>query len=62
MVQENKKDYHKKKKSDNVYATAQKIGNKPPQALDVEEAVIGALLVDGEGFAFPFRYLHHPTN
>jgi len=48
MAQEYKRDYRKKKESDNVYAAAQEVGNKPPQAPDVEEAVIGALLVDGE--------------
>lgn len=48
MTQEYKRDYRRKKDSDNIASAAAEIGNRPPQAIDVEEAVIGAMMVDAD--------------
>lgn len=48
MAQEYKRDYRRKKDIDNIVAAASEIGNRPPQAADVEDAVIGAMLIDAE--------------
>ena len=40
--------YRKKKAADAVAAAAAEMGNRPPQAPEVEEAVIGAMMVEGE--------------
>ncbi len=41
-----KRTYRKKEQSLNLDTLGLEMGNKPPQALDVEEAVLGALLVE----------------
>lgn len=46
MAEEGKRKYSKKKESVNLDTLGLEMGTKPPQALDVEEAVIGALLVE----------------
>ena len=40
--------YRKKKAADAIAAAAAEMGNRPPQAPEVEEAVIGAMMVEGE--------------
>ena len=46
MAEEGKRRYSRKKDSVNLDTLGLEMGNKPPQALDVEEAVIGALLIE----------------
>lgn len=46
MAEEGKKRYSKKNNTVNLDTLGLEMGNKPPQALDVEEAVIGALLIE----------------
>ena len=41
-----KRPYRKKDQAVNLDALGLELGNKPPQALDVEEAVLGAMLVE----------------
>ena len=41
-----KRSYRKKDQAVNLEALGLELGNKPPQALDVEEAVLGAMLVE----------------
>lgn len=48
MSQEYKRDYRRKKETGNVAAAAAEVGNRPPQAIDVEEGIIGAMLVDAD--------------
>lgn len=43
---QDRKYVNRKKQSDNVSAAATEIGNVPPQATDIEEAVLGALMVN----------------
>ena len=45
MTQERKRTY-KKKSADNISAAATEMGNVPPQATDVEEAGLGAMMVN----------------
>ena len=45
MTQERKRTY-KRKSADNISAAAIEMGNVPPQATDVEEAVLGAMMVN----------------
>ena len=45
MTQERKRTY-KRKSADNISAAATEMGNVPPQATDVEEAVLGAMMVN----------------
>ena len=46
MAEEGKRRYSRKKESVNLDTLGLEMGNRPPQALDVEEAVIGALLIE----------------
>lgn len=46
MAEEVKRKSSRKKDSVNLDTLGLEMGNKPPQALDVEEAVIGALLIE----------------
>ena len=46
MADEVKKRSSRKKDAVNLETLGLEMGNKPPQALDVEEAVIGALLIE----------------
>ncbi len=48
MADERKRRYTRKKDSVDLDTLGLEMGNKPPQALDVEEAVIGALLIEPE--------------
>lgn len=45
MTQERKRAY-KRRQADNLSAAATEMGNVPPQATDVEEAVLGAMMVN----------------
>ena len=45
MSQENKRTY-KKKQADNLASASSEMGNVPPQAIDVEAAVLGAMMVN----------------
>lgn len=45
MAQERKHNY-RKKQTDNISAASVEIGNVPPQAVDIEEAVLGAMMVN----------------
>ena len=47
MTQERKRTY-KKQKPDYISAAATEMGNVPPQATDIEEAVLGAMMVNTE--------------
>lgn len=44
MTQDRKRNY--RKKTDNITAASTEIGNVPPQATDIEEAVLGAMMVN----------------
>ncbi len=46
MPEDSKRRYTRKKDTVNLDTLGLEMGNKPPQALDVEEAVIGALLIE----------------
>ena len=39
--------------SDAVQMASTEIGHKPPQAPEVEEAVIGAMMLDADSVSFP---------
>ena len=45
MTQDRKRNY-KKKPVDNTLSTATEMGNVPPQATDIEEAVLGAMMIN----------------
>ena len=45
MTQERKRNY-RTKKTDNISAASIEMGNVPPQAIDIEEAVLGAMMVN----------------
>lgn len=47
MTQERKRNY-RKKQSDNLTVASTEMGNIPPQAVDVEAAVLGAMMVNPE--------------
>ena len=46
MPETPKRSYRKKEKAANLETLGLEMGNKPPQALDVEEAVLGAMLLE----------------
>ncbi len=46
MAEQNRKSVRRKKDTVNLDTLGLEMGNKPPQALDVEEAVLGALLIE----------------
>ena len=46
MAEENRRSVRRKKENVNLDTLGLEMGNKPPQALDVEEAVLGALLIE----------------
>ena len=46
MAEERKKSVRKKNPAVNLDTLGLEMGNKPPQALDVEEAVLGAMLIE----------------
>ena len=46
MAEDNRKSVRRKKENVNLDTLGLEMGNKPPQALDVEEAVLGALLIE----------------
>ena len=45
MTQDRKRNY-RKKQTDNITAASTEMGNVPPQATDIEEAVLGAMMVN----------------
>lgn len=45
MTQDRKRNY-RKKQTDNITAASTETGNVPPQATDIEEAVLGAMMVN----------------
>ena len=45
MTQDRKRNY-KRKSADNISAAATEMGNVPPQATEIEEAVLGAMMVN----------------
>lgn len=47
MTQDRKRTY-RKKPVDNISAAATEMGNVPPQATDIEEAVLGAMMINTE--------------
>lgn len=47
MTQDRKRSY-KRKQTDNITAASTEMGNIPPQATDIEEAVLGAMMVNTE--------------
>ena len=46
MIQEKRRAYKKKEQADNLTLAASEMGNIPPQAIDVEAAVLGAMMVN----------------
>ena len=46
MIQEKRRTYKKKDQADNLTLAASEMGNVPPQAIDVEAAVLGAMMVN----------------
>ena len=46
MIQEKRRTHKKKEQVDNLTLAASEMGNVPPQALDVEAAVLGAMMVN----------------
>ena len=46
MVQEKKRNYRRRQQADNLLSASTEIGNVPPQAVDVEAAVLGAMMVN----------------
>lgn len=48
MAQEYRRDNRRRNETDNITGAASEIGHKPPQAVDIEEAVLGAMLVDSD--------------
>jgi len=46
--QENKRPYKKKTEIDNVASAATEVGHTPPQAADVEEAVLGSMMIEAD--------------
>ena len=47
MTQDRKRTY-KRRSADNITAVSTEMGNVPPQAIDIEEAVLGAMMVNTE--------------
>ena len=47
MTQERKRNY-RRKQADNITAASTEMGNIPPQAVEVEAAVLGAMMVNPE--------------
>lgn len=45
MTQDRKRTY-KRRAADNITAASTEMGNVPPQAIDIEEAVLGAMMVN----------------
>lgn len=46
MTRENKRNYRKRQQAENLLSASTDMGNVPPQAVDVEEAVLGAMMVN----------------
>ena len=46
MAQEKKRNYRRRQQADNLLSASTEIGNVPPQAVDVEAAVLGAMMVN----------------
>ena len=48
MTQERKRTYKRKQQADNIHSASMEMGNVPPHAIDVEEAVLGAMMVSSD--------------
>ena len=46
MTQEKIRNYRRRQQADNLLSASSEMGNIPPQAVDVEEAVLGAMMVN----------------
>ena len=46
MTQEKKRNYRRRQQVDNLLSASTEMGNVPPQAVDVEAAVLGAMMVN----------------
>ena len=46
MIQEKKRNYRRRQQAENLLSASTDMGNVPPQAVDVEEAVLGAMMVN----------------
>ena len=46
MTQEKKRNYRRRQQADNLLSASTEMGHVPPQALDVEAAVLGAMMVN----------------
>ena len=46
MTQEKKRNYRRRQQADNLLSASTEMGNVPPQAVDVEAAVLGAMMVN----------------
>ena len=45
MTQERKRNYKGRQQDDKIQVAAMEMGNVPPQATDIEEAVLGSMMV-----------------
>ena len=57
MTQEKKRSY-RKRQVENVAAAATELGNIPPQAIEIEEAVLGAMMVNADSVDQPIEMLN----
>ena len=48
MTQERKRTYKRKQQADSIQSASMEMGNVPPHATDVEEAVLGAMMVSSD--------------
>ena len=48
MTQERKRTYKRKQQADSIQSASMEMGNVPPHAIDVEEAVLGAMMVSSD--------------
>ena len=48
MTQEKKRNYRRRQQADNLLSASTEMGHVPPQAIDVEAAVLGAMMVNPE--------------
>ena len=46
MAQEKKRNYRRRQQADNLQSASTEMGHVPPQAIDVEAAVLGAMMVN----------------
>ena len=60
MAQDRKRNY-RNKSADNVALASSEMGNVPPQAIDIEEAVLGAMMVNTDSVDHAMDLLTSPA-